>query len=1163
MWFARRNHRRPAYAAIRSIILAVSTLAIVGVCFAVYQYSTGVSVPQIVDAPPAVVPEPSPAPPPKPNESASSVAVGKMANLGAGKRPVLRWYEPGSNVARVEAEVDAWEPTGENSDEFHLTKPEIRLRTPNGQFIRVAADEGWVHLVKRNADALEARSGRFSGDVTIEIDRLSAQERAALPEDERDAPGPDRLIHIMFPDEVTFDLEQARVETDGAFSIRMAEGELHGVGLNVRYNSVDRRLEHFEISGGGELNVLAPSNFLDTAMPGSGESDATETDASEQTAGEDVAESPADAAQVPPDVDDGIPLFVLKDESDNVPVIQPYLFHVDGHVQMRQLTDGEATSRLSADTIEALFDFGQREREAARLGQSPLTDSPEEADASVEEPTGPSERIVFQWDGVFTIEPTDLPTDAGSALGNRLHLSAFGDAVEFVNQQGSVYCQRIEFEKESDKIRIVGSRERPLLIKSQQCSELSGVEVLIDRSAGMARITGPARLADDGGATKTGGDGNGHPSFAAGGIDVRFDETTDLILRTKTEDVVDPVTRNVRRVETEYIAEATFIGNVSMKRGDDLIAASMIHAEFDPPTRDGAFGERIKSLHASGDVIMIRGGDEVSCEALEATFSPDPSGRMVPRRVIAERDVMITQDDRTITARDRLELVMVPIVKQKPPFVLSTARREAVARGVDPDSVDWDKFRREYEADVDYTMGLQTLDATGEVTAFDPAGGLDLTAESLSCTFTEGRDIATAHVVGPDGTPAHVEWGEFVINAHEIHVDARDERVEVPGPGDVRLATRRGLDGSVSEEPQIITIEWSDEMAIRGDSNAARFLGRVHATTTRNVSPAGSWFDRLGKQEPPDTIETSVFDAGELVVEFVDVEPVQSADVGVDWWVLGPLVERLAGPAQSPMSGRKFNKEPSYVVATRDVVGVFANMSPDSGRVVNRMRLASSKVTVDLRAQLVTVPAKGNMLIEDYRIPTSSPDSSDEVRSFSFAGRTGNMPSQTLIMWDDSMTYHAERRRADFVGDVVLDHRSGGKMQLAGQTVSGAGGESQTTDVPGRRTRMECKKMLIEFGHPGGEGETTGGVGQMSIRSVRQFEATGGVYLTDDDITINAFRIVKFDQSDLLMILGRNGEDAEIFSDLSGGPRFRGPKFSYNLDTGRIDARSSRVSGRQ
>ncbi|NOT02103.1 MAG: hypothetical protein HOP29_15935, partial [Phycisphaerales bacterium] len=36
------RHRRPAYTVVRSLILAVSTLAIVGVLFAVYQFSTGV-----------------------------------------------------------------------------------------------------------------------------------------------------------------------------------------------------------------------------------------------------------------------------------------------------------------------------------------------------------------------------------------------------------------------------------------------------------------------------------------------------------------------------------------------------------------------------------------------------------------------------------------------------------------------------------------------------------------------------------------------------------------------------------------------------------------------------------------------------------------------------------------------------------------------------------------------------------------------------------------------------------------------------------------------------------------------------------------------------------------------------------------------------------------
>ena len=179
------RHIKRGHAHIRTVVLAVSSLALVVVCFAVYQYSethrnpfdTSRITPTPSTTPPAVpvaAPQPTPAPEqqatptPKPEspenaqeagepagskkpeeqqnteETSASLMVGKeRIPITHGERASLTIYGDDGHP-RGQLTVDEWKPIGRTGDEVEVVNPEIRIRTPDGQRIKVTADTGRI-----------------------------------------------------------------------------------------------------------------------------------------------------------------------------------------------------------------------------------------------------------------------------------------------------------------------------------------------------------------------------------------------------------------------------------------------------------------------------------------------------------------------------------------------------------------------------------------------------------------------------------------------------------------------------------------------------------------------------------------------------------------------------------------------------------------------------------------------------------------------------------------------------------------------------------------------------------------------------------------------------------------------------------------------------------
>ncbi|MEE9293865.1 MAG: hypothetical protein V3W34_02720 [Phycisphaerae bacterium] len=1136
---------RRAHAVVRSLILAVSTLAIVVVLFAVYQYSTGVGEsgevvitggPEPADQSPLVELE---------DHQTPGLPAG-AARLGRGKKIKLIQYEPNTTRARFELEVADYRPTGDSRgdvQQIELVEPVIRLATRDGQRVRVQAAGGFLDVKKRGEGAFEPRSGELIGRVDIQIDRLSRKERDRLGPQERDAP-PDaaRLIELTF-DGISFDLDASSVETQGPFSVRMAEAQIDGVGLRVRYNDVDNRVEHFEIMHGGSAVVFGLGDLFDAMAPNGSEA------AGEGQGPRTTVDEPAGARPVLP--------------HDAAEAVQTYLAEIDQAVTIRLLDGEEVSQRLTADRLNVLFDFSRSQRQAIRSGSSPVfapTGSQDRDSEAVGAQPDRGTRLVLEWSGGFVVRPGAIG-DRGAFPGSRLRIVALGDEVRFTSRQGEAVCGMLEFHRETGRMWLTGGADGWVVLSRDQARLVAG-DVFIDRSMGLVRIDGPARLSGVAELPTA-------PSSLDAGqsglseLDIRFEDSAELSIATHTSQRVDPLGDTVETVRTEYISSARFTGDAMLKRGADVLAGDTVAMTFDPPAAESVISEQIRELDAGGQVLLVRGQDRLTCAELNVTFAPDPTGRPLPRRARAGGDVVFSSGELMVTAGGTIALEMVPVLKPKREFDLWEASFDAMARGVDPTQVDWAKVRTKHDARIEYETGLQRLDAWGGVTAYDPTRGLDVSAASLEAKFVNGREVEQVRVTGREGTDAFVQLGDISIASHVIAANLQTQRVDVFGPGTLGLASYRGLDGNRTDDPQEIEVSWTREMTFRGQDHTARFLGQVHALSRRRIRPVRQHLAKTGSSGDPTMLETATFDCDELAIDFVDVEPEPTRESVLDarWWIFAPLAERWSRQEES--AGPKLNQEPAYVVASRQVVGVFKTVDAVTGRVRNRIRLAADKLTADLQAELLTVPVAGTLLIEDYKVPSLTSGSEDRGDALFNRGRS-DVPSQTYASWSGLMSFDAGRYRADFRGDVVLDYRSGDEMLLADAILAQGSFVPGRLTGGGRHTRLECGELMVEFARRSDSGPASGGgVAAMSVREIRQLEALGGVFLEDEEFTVTAERVVKYEQSDLLRIFGREDEEAEVYSRRAHGPRFRGMEFNYHLITGRIDAPDLQVRGRR
>jgi len=1100
---------------LRTIVLAVISLAIAAALFLAYQYRETQTAPIVIGGPsPTPAPAPPTAAPSRPNGAGITLGANREVEVPGGGEMRCEIYDHDGN-SRGRLVAAEWRPLGDSGHKLEVVTPRIRISTPGGQIIDLRGSRGVIERRSANLARLEIRNAELQGDVHITIDRLTHAQRKALADittsgasSVADEAG--RYIELEM-DDLFFDLEFARVETAGPFHVRSAEAEIQGRGLSVRYNELESRVEELNVSEGERIVVWnLDDRFRVSEMSAAppGESAPPPPTITPPPTPTPTPVPAADNADLPP---------LLAEDEPRRPRERPtdvYTAVFENAVRVQEYQGDTPAGRLSADYLRLLFDFSQREREMAR--QAPVADdvnSPADQPAKPSAAKVPTGRIELTWSGPLKINSERLPPlpEGQAPRPQRVHLTATGDRVEVDDGGRHVECRKLVYRNESEAVELTGTAEFPAYVRLEDGGELSGREIMLDRAARRASARGPGgRLVAAGqrGESSIAGLSAGDGANSDVPFEVLFEDEVVAGFDVRSVDRFDPRTGESQAVEREMLRSAVFTGQVRMTRGDEQFRGQRVEIDFDL----------------------------------------DSNGKQYPTAVRAFDEVVAAQGPRYISARESLHLdfELLELPRQKAPFNLSLARKAAADRGDDPDTIDWAAVETHYSAQRDYSPGLRRLKAVGDAEVRDPRQQLEIDCELLECRFRNGREIQSGLVTPRADGRAFVALGTFSISAPTpIPFDAVAQTATVEGAGRMTFPSRQDIDGRMLDEPLIVGIQWTERMAFNGGRNEAIFRGGVRTETER-----------------------SGFQCASLRIDFVDAAPADGVALAAnarsaeDWWVLQPIIDRTKGgeePQRISFTGPNVEKKPVYIYAAGDVSGQTANHDAQHS-LKSRVHFTGPILAVDLRQRQMHIDGGGTLLIEDYRKagaargPDENRAASQETSPF---GRTlGGEASQTFLAWQKSMSYHDAQSLAEFEGNVRLEHSTGAKMKHAAEIL----GQAEADRGRGREASLICQKLSVQFARDDAPAVENAGTSPMSGTEVDAFIAEGQVHFADSGISAIAQRITYARDTGALEIFGSEGAPAELFDQRNRFSSFKGPRFTWNRKTNQILAPNS--SGR-
>ncbi len=867
-----------------------------------------------------------------------------------------------------------------------------------------------------------------------------------------------------------------------------------------------------------------------------------------------------------------------------------------------------------ADRLELVFDVGERQRKVVQGDSPATqpSDDPNvvvaEAEAkaakakrdatgstTTSSPTSQPEdqtRIKLLWSGRLSLRPVEVPEN--EKTGRRFDAIASGTNVRVMDRQGEVACRRLIFRNETEQAWLYGTSDAPVRLSSGETRRLQGNEIYVDRRTGIAVVNGPGSMSDTReafaavavpGSEESPSSAQSKPSNQER-IELSWSRQVEMDFALGEIKRVDPNTGQEVTKRREYVKQAVFRGAVRMKQGDQGINAEEIVMNMGVPTDSQSMVGPITKVYATGGVVLTQQKDEIHCEKLSVSMTTDEHGRNIPKSATAYGNVLAKQDKRQIQAKDQLN-VIIGATRTAPtsqvaevvagaidPAQLARVKELALLRGIRPQEID--RLLQEKGLDAEALrafavarnidpavinkliqpkkakprVGIIQMDAFGDVVAVDSSQKLDVQAEEIQCSLPDGKNIERATLRAKPNEKARAEFGDYVINGHQIVIDMTRQYAHVPDDGWLRFLTHQDLDGRKLDEPTTTEVRWTKEMRLEGQKNKGEFLGDVSASS-----------------------QNSELKCDRLSIDFVDLAPAEMERIKQQtspgrWQMLSKM---LSGNKPKPKLSeenfrQRFDKKPVRVLADGNAVVLSStNDKVDAKRLQSRMRIAGPKLTVDLRNEQLDVTGQGSLLIEDYRVAARdgaaqpAPSGPKDPLMASISGRG---PSQTAFTWGNSMTYYMGRNLAVLDRNVNMVHLAGGALALGTDLAKAMNVDVGKMRMKGREATLSCDNLTVEFLRNDRKGGSMP-FDRAGAAELKRLIATGNIYLEDTGRSLVGEELTYYRDNNEITIKGTAENEARMFEqDLSKGQLSRffvAPMIRWNRNTGEIVAPGARI----
>lgn len=773
-------------------------------------------------------------------------------------------------------------------------------------------------------------------------------------------------------------------------------------------------------------------------------------------------------------------------------------------------------------------------------------------------------RIEIRWTGELVAVPdqTRLPEPApesdkpANSRAERFHLIATGSPVDiFSRDSGAGTCQQLEYHAETRRVWLTGTRETLAQVVAGEGRELAGEKIYFDRQLGIARIEGPGRMVD----VRSRKEKDVPPCMAELAREADREDPglqQSEISWTRWAQVEFGIAQGepaaqlasatpgkpARKASAVYLQHAAFEGDAQVKRGGDLFKGDRMEAIFvKPASSNEVTADKMVAMDRlilTGHVRMLRTGDpaavadagarkprrsteadDMVCDRLEVQMTVDDTGRNVPRvahafgKVYARRTAGSMY--REIRANDGLEITLES--RPRPVTPEEQARLELVARRCNytEDSREWKAMQRRLEQRRRLVTTQMLARGDVSVVMHDPSDSqrnVDISAESLDCSLRDDEEITNALVVGTADRPAVVDLGEFYAKGPQIRLDVDSQSMDIPGAGRLRFLSKQDLAGRATDRPVPVVVDWNGQMVMRGQQNLSTFNGGV-------VAVSGG----------------TKLESRELRIEFVasDAPLEESRPPLTQRWILRPMFgrsqkQRTAQESPSSKLATQMRKKASYIRAVGDAVitsteyaeppkpaGPFRTLvskllpiggsnepPPPLGQIVSRFRVAGPQIGIDLQQENFGVEGPGNLLIEDWRLPSDKPVVApiSPAASAAVGGIDAGGPSQTVFQWESSMTFLNKRNLAQFDRRVDMRHLSGRNMVYAREVINSLNADPRRLrNIKSRQINLTCGNLLVQFADRGAREKKSGASPLSNVTQLARFDAREQVLLDVDD----------------------------------------------------------------
>ena len=823
------------------------------------------------------------------------------------------------------------------------------------------------------------------------------------------------------------------------------------------------------------------------------------------------------------------------------------------HVVVEQKDGPKTIGKLEADRLELNFDFGKKQKEMASGDSTSAPSSqpasrPAKAKSVVDPAAADPTKLILTWDGPLEMHPL---RNLEEPTGQRFDAIATGDKVTIMSEQGSGECKQLVYRQERKQAWLSGAPSFPVDLRMSDGKRLVAREIFFDQKRGLAHIEGAGTMTD---ARKTlamaGQDESLAPqtkSRKAGKnpseparppkekkpqdpVQLTWSRGVDIEIGVQGIERINPTTGLREQKQKEFLRRAWFHGNVDMRQGPEQLTADEVAVTFGASAASDQVADHIQHLNMTGRVRLLREGDVITADHLDAEMTVTADGRNVPRVVDARGDAMAQQGKRVIRADHMHVLLGMAAIKGK-----------TVVQG--------DMIVQETKSRV----AIEAIDARGRVFAHDPDNQLKIRdADQLTAAIEGGSKLVHATIESLEGQPfAKVRAGETAIHGRHIDIDVPTESIDVPGPGKAWMITEQDFGGRKLSKPSPVKVTWSKEMQMRGQKNYGVFIGDVHSKSDALSLACDSLTVRLANSTAlPKVPRASLMDQV--------------------WFLKAYHGASERATAKAEVADIKPKKRPTYVVADGNAEVLSSTYAvapaPTRGRLLSRMQITGPQVVADLANQRMSVPGKGTLLLEDYQFDDKGRRSRSAAAPRSgplMSSAQGEGPSQTVVLWNGSMDYYLDQNLVAFDQNVDMRHLSGRQMVMKEDLVAGMGMDPSIAEElrEGRKAQLTAGYLLLQF-KTAQRSDNAANSPPVRATDLEKLVAKHRVFLVVDTRTLMGEYLQYSADINEVQVEGSKTVEARIFDESESNQRsseWRGPLLIWNRRTNAIEAPQSTV----